>query len=112
MVGRILTSTNTIADGDGLGDISYQWSRDGTTITGATSSIYTLIEVDEGTTISVVASFTDNKGVSGSVSATASSIIYSNNIENIDTLNELITEDTNDDTETFEKKKHQKVLLK
>ena len=110
-VGRILTTTNTIADSDGLGDISYQWSRDGATITGATSSTYTLIEADEGTIISVVASFTDNKGVSGSVSATASSIIYSNNIENIDTLNELITEDTNDDTETFEKKKTSESII-
>jgi len=104
-VGRILTSTNTIADSDGLGDITYQWSRNGAIITGMTTSTYTLIEADTGTTISVVASFTDNKGVSGSVSATASSIIYSNNIENIDTLNELITEDMTDDKETLEQKK-------
>ena len=40
-VGSTLTDDNDVADGDGVGDYSYQWLRDGEPIDGATSSSYT-----------------------------------------------------------------------
>ena len=66
-VGETLTAdTSSIADADGLTNAlySYQWiSNDGTSdtdITGATDSTYTLVAADEGRTIKVRVSFTDD----------------------------------------------------
>ena len=42
--GQVLTASNTLADADGLGAISYQWQRDGANIAGATGTTYTLGE--------------------------------------------------------------------
>ena len=68
-VGETLTvSTSGIADADGLSGatFSYQWvSNDGTTdsdIQGATDATYTLVPADEGKTINVRVSFTDDAG--------------------------------------------------
>ena len=68
-VGETLTAdTSGIADADGLTSVtfSYQWVRnDGTSdadITGATDSSYTLVAADEGKTIKVRVSFTDDAG--------------------------------------------------
>ena len=66
-VGETLTAdTSGIADADGLGNVSYgyQWIRnDGgtdTDISGATDSGYTLAAADEGKTVKVRVSFTDD----------------------------------------------------
>ena len=66
-VGETLTAdTSGIADADGLTNAaySYQWvANDGTSdtdITGATASTYTLVDADEGKTIKVTVSFTDD----------------------------------------------------
>ena len=40
--GQVLTASNTLADADGLGAISYQWQRDGVNVAGATGTTYTL----------------------------------------------------------------------
>ncbi len=68
-VGETLTAdTSGIADADGLEDVSYsyQWIRnngaDDSEISGATSSTYTLADEDEGKTIKVRVSFTDDAG--------------------------------------------------
>ena len=66
---QILTAADTLADEDGLGPISYQWRRGGTDITGATSNTYTLTQADVGTTITVVASYTDSQGTDESVAS-------------------------------------------
>ena len=42
--GQTLTAAYTLADADGLGAISYQWQADGSNISGATSSTYTLTD--------------------------------------------------------------------
>ena len=60
---------NTLADEDGLGAISYQWQRNGVDIAGATGSTYTLTQADVGTTITVVASYTDGQGTGESVTS-------------------------------------------
>ena len=68
-VGRKLTaSPGTIADGDGLtgASYSYTWFRvDGATetaITGTTGNGYTPVAADQGKTLKVRASFTDDEG--------------------------------------------------
>ena len=68
-VGQTLTAdTSGIADADGLSNVtySYQWvANDGSTdtdIAGATGSTYTLVDADEGKTVKVKVSFTDDAG--------------------------------------------------
>ena len=64
-VGETLTAdTSGIADGDGLHDVvfGYQWLAGGTDIEGATGSSYTLTADEEGLTIQVRVSFTDDAG--------------------------------------------------
>ena len=62
-VGETLTANTTgIADADGLTNVSYsyQWLGDDTDIAGATSSTYTLVASDEGRTIKVRVTVTDD----------------------------------------------------
>lgn len=54
---QVLTASNTLADSDGMGAVTYQWQRDGVDISGATSDTYTLLQADVGATITVVASY-------------------------------------------------------
>ena len=64
-VGETLTvDTSDIADVDGLNnaDFSYQWQADDTAIRGAMGSSYTLADTDEGKTVKVRVSFTDDGG--------------------------------------------------
>ena len=68
-VGEVLTAdTPGIVDADGLTSVSYsyQWIRnDGNTdadIGGQTASTYTLVTTDQGKTIKVKVSFTDDQG--------------------------------------------------
>ncbi|MFI3215887.1 MAG: cadherin-like domain-containing protein, partial [Methylococcales bacterium] len=65
--GQTLVASNTLADADGLGTISYQWSRAGTAISGATQTTYTLTQADVGKTVLVTASYTDKLGTFESV---------------------------------------------
>ena len=62
-VGETLTaSTSDIADEDGLTNVSYsyQWLAGGTNISGATGSTYTLTAGEQGQTVQVKVSFTDD----------------------------------------------------
>ena len=66
-VGQTLTAgTTAIVDADGLTSVSYtyQWIRTAagvdTNISGATASTHTLVAADQGTTIKVTVSFTDD----------------------------------------------------
>ncbi|MCY3706213.1 MAG: hypothetical protein OXH08_12075 [Gammaproteobacteria bacterium] len=68
-VGEALTaSADSIADADGLANATFAWqwlANDGTTdadIAGATASAYTLTAAEEGKTIKVRATFTDDGG--------------------------------------------------
>ena len=63
--GETLTAdTSDINDGDGLDSVvfAYQWLRDDAEIAGATGETYTLVADDEGRTIKVTVSFTDDQG--------------------------------------------------
>ncbi len=79
--GQTVTVTNTLADADGLGAISYQWTAAGSNINGAYGSSLTLTESQVGKKIAVVASYTDGQGHAESVT--------SNNTANVKNLNDL-----------------------
>ena len=81
-VGETLTAeTSGIADADGLDSVSYsyQWIRnDGssdTDIQDATDSTYSLVDADEGKTIKVRVSFTDDAGHGETLSSAATGIV-------------------------------------
>ena len=69
--------TSNISDADDLGAFSYQWLRDGTDISGATASTYTLAQADVGAAISIRASYTDGGGTAESVTSAATQTIIS-----------------------------------
>lgn len=73
--GQLLTASNTLADADGLGTISYQWKANGSNITGATGSTYTLTLAEVGKTITVVASYTDGHGTAESATSSATGAV-------------------------------------
>ena len=78
--GETLTAiTSSIADADGLGSFSYQWLRDGSTISGATSSTYALTYDDVGATVSVRVSYTDGQGTAESVTSLATTTVVETN---------------------------------
>ena len=81
-VGETLTADiSSIADVDGLTSVtfSYQWvAHDGTSdtdITGATNPTYTLVSADEGRTIKVRVSFTDDWGNEETVTSSATAVV-------------------------------------
>lgn len=59
---EVLTASDTLADVDGLGEVSYQWQADGAPIDGATEAELTLTQDEVGKAITVVASYTDEQG--------------------------------------------------
>ena len=75
-LGSVLTAaTNKIADIDGLGTggFSYEWKANGTKITSASSSTYTLTAAEVGKVISVEVSYTDGGGTLETVVASVAS---------------------------------------
>ncbi|MEB3334412.1 MAG: choice-of-anchor L domain-containing protein [Cyanobacteriota bacterium] len=71
--GETLTATNTLADLDGLGPISYQWLADGAAISGATGSSLVLQSTEVGKAITVTASYVDGHGTAEAVTSAATS---------------------------------------
>ena len=89
-VGEALTAdTSGIADTDGLVNATfrYQWMRnDGTSetdIQNATGSTYTLVDNDEGQTIKVKVSFTDDAGNDETLSSGATDAVTAPECDNI-----------------------------
>ncbi|MGZ5526497.1 MAG: DUF4347 domain-containing protein [Methylomonas sp.] len=73
--GQTLTASQSLADADGLGVISYQWLANGSPISGATSSSYVLTQAEVGQTVTVTASYTDGYGTNESVSSAATAAV-------------------------------------
>ncbi len=77
-VGETLTaSTSGIADQDGLDDVSYgyQWIAGGLDIAGATGSSYTLTSNEQGMTVRVRVTFTDDAGNAESLTSAATEAV-------------------------------------
>jgi len=73
---QVLTAdVTTLSDPDGLGAFSYQWKRDGSDVSDATASTYTLVAADVGTSISVTVSYTDAGGTLETVDSAATPTI-------------------------------------
>ena len=81
--GVTLTATNTLADADGLGTISYQWNANGAAISGATGSTYTLTQAEVGKTITVTASYTDGKGTAEAMTSSATAAVTTAGVNTI-----------------------------
>ena len=64
-VGETLSASNTLADEDGLGPVTYRWYANGQEI--GTGASYTLTAADKGKVITVKAEYTDGKGTAESV---------------------------------------------
>ncbi|WP_027855811.1 hypothetical protein [Marinobacterium litorale] len=64
--------TTQLHDPDGLGELSYQWLRDGSPITGATASSLVLTEADIGAYISAEITYTDGFGTAEKVTSESS----------------------------------------
>ena len=101
-VGETLRAdTSGIADVDGLtnASYSYQWiSNDGTSdtdITGATDLTYTLAVADEGKTIRVRVSFTDDAGFEETLTSEATTAVQAVS-EGGSYITVAVTEDTSD----------------
>ena len=79
--GSTLSLADTIADVDGLGSFTYQWFRDGSAISGATSSTYILTQDDVGAEITASVTYTDGYGSDETVSSAATDLVaYGPNI--------------------------------
>ena len=59
MQGQSLTASNTLADVDGLGPVSYQWQASGIDIAGATANVLVLAQGQVGKPVTVLARYTD-----------------------------------------------------
>ena len=77
-VGETLTaSTSAISDQNGLTQVSYsyQWNRNNAGISGATGSTYTLTDSDQGETITVQVTFTDDEDNAESLTSAATGAV-------------------------------------
>ena len=77
-VGQTLTASVTaIADRDGLDDAAYayQWLADNAAITGATAAAYTLTSGEQGKTVNVAVTFTDDAGNAESLTSAATAAV-------------------------------------
>ena len=72
---QTLSASNTLADLNGLGAVTYQWKANGNPIGGATGSSLTLTQVLVGKTISVTASYTDQHGNAESMTSDATTAV-------------------------------------
>jgi hypothetical protein len=66
----VLTAIITgVTDPDSMGGLHFQWLRNGSVISGATSQTYTLGDADVGKVISVRVSYTDGQGTPGTLTS-------------------------------------------
>ena len=84
-----LTASNNLSDINGLGEISYQWLKNGISLRGANSANYVLTQADVGKTISVIARYIDGIGATESVSSNATVTI--SNVNDMPTGAVIIT---------------------
>lgn len=79
ITGTVTQNSTLTADISGISDIdgltspgfTYQWSRDGVDISGATSETHTLVEADVGKPMRVTVNFTDDDGTANNLQSQA-----------------------------------------
>ncbi|MCX7397725.1 MAG: DUF4347 domain-containing protein [Planctomycetales bacterium] len=77
----LTAQVNTVSDADGIGSIRYQWLRNGSEISGATSATYTTGDSDVGTQLSVVIRYTDAQGTQETLTSVPTAAIENVNDE-------------------------------
>jgi hypothetical protein len=77
--GQTMSATNTLADADGVGSITYQWSADGIDIGQATSAIFTLTKGQVNKTMTVMATYVDGKGNTEISTSAATTVVANTN---------------------------------
>jgi len=65
----LTANVSGLSDEDGLGDLSYQWYKGSTALSGETSNQYTLTQADVGGLMKVVVSYIDDFGHAESVTS-------------------------------------------
>jgi VCBS repeat-containing protein len=79
--GQTLTvSTANISDADGMGTLSFQWRRDGVSVSGQTGTSYLLTVADLGSQIDVLVSYTDSGNITETLASPASAPISNGNL--------------------------------
>jgi Ca2+-binding RTX toxin-like protein len=78
-VGQTLTASNSLADAEGMGTVSYQWFAAGAAISGATTSTLALSTEQQGKAITVKASYTDGQQTAESMTSSATDAVASSN---------------------------------
>ena len=93
--GNTLTAdTTNLDDADGLGVLSYQWNRNGTSINGAQSNTYELVQDDIGSQITVTVSYVDLMGATEEIISISSSVIFSSTNSVLDGVEVGLTGDS------------------
>src|SRR5438067_744093 len=69
------TLTASASSGQSDNAVTYQWQRDGQDIAGATGSTYLVLEGDEGHTLDVVATATNDNGLTASQTSAATAAV-------------------------------------
>ena len=86
---QILSAKNSLVDADGIGPISYQWSRNSVPVSGATDEHYTLMQADVGSQITLTATYTDDRGTVESINSAPTAVVQ--NINDVPTGTLTIT---------------------
>ncbi|MBS99629.1 MAG: hypothetical protein CMI01_13250 [Oceanospirillaceae bacterium] len=72
--GEMLNASASLSDEDGLGELAFQWLRDGSPVGGATGSAYTLTQADVESRVSVRVSYLDGEGTQEQVKSNSTVI--------------------------------------
>ncbi|MFO0999411.1 MAG: DUF4347 domain-containing protein [Planctomycetaceae bacterium] len=75
----LMASTAGVSDADGVGTLSYQWLRNGSAVSGATSAVYVTGDADVGTNLSVRISYIDNQGTTESLTSASTTAVQNVN---------------------------------
>ncbi|MBF0341261.1 MAG: hypothetical protein HQL95_09925, partial [Magnetococcales bacterium] len=76
--GDTLFAIDNIVDADGKGSLAYQWSAGGTPITGANAASFQLTSAQVGKTITVEATYTDDRGTAEHMVSSATDPVTNN----------------------------------
>ncbi|MBK2125728.1 cadherin-like domain-containing protein, partial [Fangia hongkongensis] len=87
--GSFLSGSFDIEDIEGVGEVNYQWLRNGEVINGASSIEYLLTDEDVGKQLSLKVAFLDNEGFSESVISSSTDKVAIRSVISDESLTEL-----------------------
>ncbi len=87
--GSFLSGSFDLEDIEGVGEVNYQWLRNGEVINGASNIEYLLTDEDVGKQLSLKVAFLDNEGFSESVISSSTDKVAIRSVISDDSLTEL-----------------------